>query len=40
MCNKSLDRKRKAIKYFERVVAAKAPQAKAAQKQLDDLKKD
>lgn len=40
MCNKSLDRKRKAIKYFERVVEAKAPQAKAAQKQLDDLNND
>ncbi|KAA5532591.1 hypothetical protein F0919_17570 [Taibaiella lutea] len=39
MCNKSLDRKRKAVKYFERVVAAKASQAKAAQKQLDDLNK-
>lgn len=39
MCNKSLDRKKKAIKYFERVVAAKAPQAKAAQKQLDNLNK-
>lgn len=40
MCNKSLDKKRKAIKYFERVVEAKAPQAKAAQKQLDELNKD
>jgi len=39
MCSKSLDKKRKAIKYFERVVAAKAPQAKAAQKQLDAMNK-
>lgn len=38
MCNKSLNKKRKAVKYFERIVAAKAPQAKAAQKQLDNLK--
>jgi hypothetical protein len=40
MCNKSLNKKRKAIKYFEQVVEAKAPQAKAAQRQLDNLKKE
>lgn len=38
MCSKSLDKKRRAIKYFERIVEANAPQTKAAQKQLDDLK--
>ncbi len=37
MCNKSLNKKRKAVKLFERVVEAKAPLAKAAQKQLDNL---
>jgi len=40
MCNKSLNKKRKAIKYFQQIVDAKAPQAKAAQKQLDNLKGD
>lgn len=40
MCNKSLNKKRKAIKYFQQVIDAKAPQAKAAQKQLDNLKED
>lgn len=39
LCNKNLDKKRKAIKLFERVIDANAPQKKAAQKQLDELKK-
>lgn len=39
LCNKNLDKRRKAIKLFERVVDANAPQKKAAQKQLDELQK-
>ena len=39
LCNKNLDKKRRAIKLFERVIDANAPQKKAAQKQLDELKK-
>lgn len=39
LCNKNLDRKRRAIKLLERVIDAGAPQKKAAQKQLDELKK-
>ncbi len=39
LCNKNLDKKRKAIKLFERVIDSNAPQKKAAQKQLDELKK-
>lgn len=38
LCNKFLDKKRRAIKLFERIVDADAPQKKAAQKQLDELK--
>jgi tetratricopeptide (TPR) repeat protein len=39
LCNKNLDKKRRAIKLFERVIEANAPQKKAAQKQLDELQK-
>ncbi len=39
LCNKNLDKKRRAIKLFERVIDANAPQKKAAQKQLDELQK-
>lgn len=39
LCNKNLDKKRRAVKLFERVIEANAPQKKAAQKQLDELQK-
>jgi hypothetical protein len=39
LCNKLLNKDRKARKLFERIVDAGAPQKKSAQKQLDDMKK-
>jgi hypothetical protein len=39
LCHKNLDKKRKAIKMFQRVIDAGAPQKTAAQKQIDELKK-
>jgi hypothetical protein len=39
LCNKLLNKDRKARKLFERVVDAGVPMKKAAQKQLDDMKK-
>lgn len=39
ICNRNLNKERKARKLFEQVVEAGAPQKKSAQKQLDDMKK-
>jgi len=39
LCNRYLNKDRRARKLFERIVDAGAPQKKAAQKQLDDMKK-
>jgi TolA-binding protein len=39
ICNRNLNKERRARKLFERVVEAGAPQKKSAQKQLDDMKK-
>lgn len=38
LCNKALNKKRRAIKQFERVIEAGASQKNAAQKQLNELK--
>jgi hypothetical protein len=40
LCNRNLNKDRKARKLFERIVDAGAPQKKAAQKQLDAMKKE